>query len=342
MNITGKILVTGATGLVGCHIMIELLSRGYNVCGLRRTTSDCSIAKQVFAYYGKESLWDKIEWREANITDLLSVRDAMTNISIVCNAAAMVSFSHNEHAQMWQVNVEGTANLVSAATEANVELFCHISSIGALGHTSDNTPINEDTPFQPDARRSVYSQSKFRQEMEVWRGIENGLKAVIVNPGVVIGPCSPTRSSGLIAATMQRGTNFYTAGQTGYVDARDVAFAVAALIESNVRNERFILVGENSTVRNVQNIFAQNFGTTPPQRIARSWQLYVAAIACRIGEIFTGTKASLTFETVRTMGGQHIYSAEKIKKTIDIKFHTLSESIANMAAFCKQLNNKTK
>ena len=140
---------------------------------------------------------------------------------------------------------------------------------------------------------------------------------------------------------MQKGTHFYTDGQTGYVDARDVAYAVASLMESDIRGERFILVGENSTVRNVQNLFAQNFGTTLPQYKAHKWQLYIAATACKIGALFTSNEPALTFETVRTMGGQYTYNAEKIKKTIDITFRPLSESIANMATFCKQLN-KTK
>lgn len=336
MDNTDKILVTGATGLVGTHIMLELLSKGYHVCALKRSASDTSLVKQVFAHYDKTELFDNIEWRNGDVTEPYALTEAFSGITAVCNAAAMVSFSANDYERMWQVNVEGTANVVTAAIDANVKTFCHISSIGAIGHTSDGSLIDEKTPFQPESNRTVYSQSKFRQEMEVWKGMENGLRAFVINPGVVIGPCAATRSSGLIAKTMQRGTMFYTEGATGYVDARDVAKAAVMLMESEVRNERYLLVGENSTVRNIQNMFANNFGTSKPTHKAPKWLLNIVAALSMLSELITNRKAALTFESVQAIGGEHAYNNEKIRNATDIKFYTLDQSVANMASFFKK------
>lgn len=338
MDKTDTILVTGATGLVGTHVMLQLLMQGYHVCALKREKSDCSIVKDIFDYYDQSSLFEKIEWRTADVTDIFSLRSAFDNITAVCNAAAMVSFDKKEHKQMWQVNVEGTANIVDVALEVGVKTFCHVSSIGAIGHTTDGSSIDEKTPFQPDEKRSIYSKSKFFQEMEIWKGIENGLNAIIVNPGVIIGPCTPTRSSGLIASTMQKGTSFFTNGSTGYVDVRDVATAIVGLMQKEKYGERYILVGENSTVRNVQNIFADYFGHNRPRYCASKKLLSIVAILCSIISAISGKKNTLTLETVKTMGGMHTYNSKKIEDAIGLKFHTLEQSIANAASFFKQKN----
>lgn len=328
-----KILVTGATGLVGSHVMLHLLEKGYEVCGLYRPSSDIDAVRQVFRHYGKEPLFRDIEWRCADMLDVQTISEAMVGISVVYHTAAMVSFSSSDHSAMWRANVEGTANVVAAAIERGVEAMCHVSSIGALGHTSDGSVIDESTPFQPDADRSVYSQSKFRQEMEVWRGMEQGLKAVIVNPGVVLGPCLPSRSSGSIASATMDGSRFYVEGQTGYVDVRDVAKAMVMLVEQDCFGERYILVSENSTVRNVQDMFSDEFGVDRPTLKASKLLMNIAATALAIKSFFTGAKPALTYESVRSMGGSNTYSSDKIKNKLSIEFIPLKDSVANMAAY---------
>jgi len=334
-NQNKKILVTGATGLVGMHVLLHLLSKGYATCALCRPSSDKSIVKRVFAYYGKESLFDAIEWREAEILDVEKLYSAMEGISSVYHTAAMVSFDSSEHDQLWRVNVDGTTNIINAAIKNGVEAFCHVSSIGALGHTSDGSFIDETTPFQPDADRSVYSQSKFRQEMEVWRAMEQGLKAVIVNPGVVLGPCSLSRSSGSIASATKNGTKFFVEGQTGYVDARDVAQSMVELMEKELYGERYILVSDNTTVRDVQNMFADEFSVARPRYKATKAMMNIAATLLSVKSKFTGVKPALTYESVRSMGGNNSYTSQKVKKAINIEFISVKDSIANMAAFHK-------
>lgn len=333
MTHNDKIIVTGATGLVGCHLLVELIRQGYQVRALYRSNSNREYVQSVFNYYNMPDKYQLIQWFKGDITDVDSLHEAFNGIDYVFHTAAMVSFLKSEHKKMWEVNVTATEYVINEAIACNVKGFCHVSSIGALGHTTDNSDIDETTAYQSDSNRTVYSQSKFRQEMAVWQGIESGLKAVIVNPGVILGPCISYRSSGSIAAKMQHGTKFYTDGQTGYVDARDVAKAMIQLIQAEKYGERYILVGENSTVRNLQNLFADKFNVNRPSKKASKTLLNIAATLDGIASILLGRKRLLTFESVRSMGGIRSYSAQKVRNAININFTSLEDSVTNMVNF---------
>lgn len=326
-------LVTGSTGIVGIHVMLALLRRGEEVKALCRKTSDRQTVAGVFAHYGAADLYPKIVWAEGDLLDRQSLVEALQDVDTVYHAAAMVSFCKKDRKAMWAANVEGTANMVDAAIASGVGAFCHVSSIGALGKAMGGGIVTEDTPWQVDDRRSVYSQSKFRQEMEVWRGAENGLNVVVVNPGVVLGPGRKGRSSALIAQTMKRGTSFYTDGATGYVDARDVAQAMVELTAQKLYGQRFVVVGHNSETRTVQTLFAEAFGKKPPYRKASRNMLYLAAFAAKTAAFFTGSRPALTYESVRAIGGHQKYSSDKLTNAIGLKFTSLEDSVRNMASF---------
>lgn len=336
-----RILVTGGTGLVGSHLLVELTRRGYEVVALRRESSDVQAVQRIFAHYALADLFDRVEWRVGDVTDPFSLAASLEGVSAVYHTAAMVSFVKDDHEQIWNVNVNGTTNLVEAilATGRDIPL-CHVSSIGAVGHTTDGSLIDEETPFQSDSERTVYSQSKFRQEMEVWQGVERGLKAVVVNPGVVLGPCTDKRSSGLIVDTMSRGTKYYTEGSTGYVDARDVAHAMVDFMEGKHFGERFILVGENSSVRNLQNLMADALGHKRPVKMASKALLRLAASLLHVRSWFTGEYRSLTKESIGAMGGVREYSSNKAINTIGITFTSLDDAVDNMVSFHKHNNSK--
>lgn len=336
-----RILVTGGTGLVGSHLLVELTRRGFSVVALRRASSDIQVVRNVFEHYGLVNLFDRVEWCQGDVTDRFSLMPLLDGVSAVYHTAAMVSFVKADHQQVWDVNVHGTANVVEAilASGSNIPL-CLVSSIGAVGHTTDGSLIDENTPFQSDSERTVYSQSKFRQEMEVWQGVERGLDAVVVNPGVVLGPCADGRSSGLIVDTMSRGTRFYTEGSTGYVDARDVARAMVDLMEHRHFGQRFILVGANSTVRNLQNLMADRLGQNRPVTKAGKALLHIAASLLHIRSWFTGEYRSLTSESIGAMGGEREYSSQKVIDTIGMTFTQLEDAVDNMVAFHQKYNTK--
>ena len=336
-------LVTGATGLVGSHLLLDLLLRGEQVAGLCRENSDKTIVEKIFEHYGHKDLYGQVIWRTGDINDLESLRAVMTDVDTVYHTAAMVSFEKKSHERMWATNVNGTINIIETIVEGGCKTkLCVTSSIGALGHTPDGSLIDEQTPYQSDSNRTAYSLSKFRQEMEVWRGIEKGLKAVIVNPGVILGPCVGTRSCGQIAQTMQHGTKYYTEGATGYVDVRDVAKAMIELTEKNMFGERYILVGENSSVKHIEDLMADAFCQKRPTRFASKVELHIAAAALRVKSWLTGCAPALTRESVRAMGGCRQYSSQKIIDTIGINFISLEDSVKNMTDFHKNYNDKAQ
>ncbi|MDO9615746.1 MAG: NAD-dependent epimerase/dehydratase family protein, partial [Bacteroidota bacterium] len=184
------ILVTGGTGLVGAHLLYELTNSGLRVKALRRQQSNTDWVKKIFSYYTDqvETLFSQIEWVEGDILDYFSLEEALKGITSIYHCAAIVSFHGDDNDMMLNNNVKGTGNLIDAAIHNGVSKFCHVSSIAALGKTQDGSQITEDTYWTPSKRKTGYSLSKFFSEMEVWRGIEEGLEAVIVNPSIIIGP----------------------------------------------------------------------------------------------------------------------------------------------------------
>ena len=183
------ILVTGGTGFLGSHLLFHLVSSGEKVRALKRKSGDLKNIRNVFEYYkeGSSALVDLIEWVDSDLLDYISIVDCMKDIKYVYHSAALVSFNNHDRKKMMDANVRGTANIVNAALINNIEKLCFVSSIAAFGKHEDNLIIDEQTPRSPSQKRSVYSLSKYKAELEVWRGIAEGLEAVIVNPSVILG-----------------------------------------------------------------------------------------------------------------------------------------------------------
>jgi dihydroflavonol-4-reductase len=155
--------------------------------------------------------------------DIYSLEPLLEGVETIYHCAAIVSFDSRKRMEMIISNVEGTANLVNAAIQNGVKRICHVSSVSALGKTGSGKPVNEETNWIPSKKNSSYSQSKFFAETEIWRGVEEGLEAVIVNPtidnrGRETGSREVRHSSGLI----NKGMKFYTRGSTGFVGIHDV------------------------------------------------------------------------------------------------------------------------
>ena len=169
------ILVTGGAGLLGEELITQLLVQG----------------KQVRAIYNKTPLADfrseNLQQLQCNILDVVGLEEAMKDIEQVYHCAAIVTFNPKRKQEMFKINIEGTANVVNAALEARVKKMVHVSSVAALGRIRENTPINESMNWTEETSNSNYGQSKYLAELEVWRGIGEGLDAVMVNPVVILG-----------------------------------------------------------------------------------------------------------------------------------------------------------
>ena len=187
------VLITGATGLVGSHLALHLLENNERIRAIYRTKTSIEKTKSLFKLYGKESLFEQIEWIEADINDIPSLEIAFKGVEYVYHCAALISFDPKDEKKLRKINIEGTANIVNFCLAFNVKKLCHVSSIAALGDLMEHeTLITEETIWNPEKHHSDYAISKYGAEMEIWRGLQEGLPVVIINPGVILGPVSYT------------------------------------------------------------------------------------------------------------------------------------------------------
>jgi len=230
------ILVTGGTGLVGAHLLYSLINNGENVRAIHRKSSDLEAVKNVFSFYTNEPeiLFTKIEWMVADITDVPSLTPAFKDIDYVYHCAAYISFNPRHYSTLKKVNVEGTANIVNFSLSHNVKKLCYVSSIATIGKTANGSLITEETEYNPEEDNSVYAITKYNAEMEVWRGTQEGLDAVIVHPGVILGEGIWSSASGGILRTVYKGVKYYTTGGVGIVDVQDVAEVMISLLKITI------------------------------------------------------------------------------------------------------------
>jgi len=313
------ILLTGGTGLVGSHLLFELVSGGRKVRALKRAGSHTELVKRLFCWYDPdrgEALFDAVEWVEGDLNDIMSLQESMKDVRFIYHCAAVVSFMPEDRQIMMKANVEGTANLVNVALLNKVKKFCHCSSVAALGMPQKDNLVHESLVWKTSARNSWYAISKYGSEREVWRGAEEGMPVVIVNPTVVIGPGDPARSSAQLYQSVKNGMKFYTSGVTGFVDARDVATAMVQLMESNIRHERFILSSEDLSYKELFSLFAHYSGVQGPKYRAGRFLSEMAWRLERMRSFMTGQKPLLSKETARNANIRRYFSNDKVKKAL--------------------------
>jgi len=321
------VLVTGATGFLGSELVRQLLQKGEKVRALKRDTSVIpSILKN------KEA----IDWVNADLLDYYGLEDAIQGITKVYHCAAIISFAPKEKKQMMKVNVEGTVNLLNACVANSIHKFLHVSSVAALGESKKGELIDEKHHWEFGPSQSSYSVSKYESEMEVFRASAEGLNTVIVNPSIIIGKNAGSDGSGQLFETIREGMSFYPDGSFGYVNVEDVVSAMIMLMESDISNERFIISAENWTYRNLFTEIALHMGKNPPTIALQPWMLNAARLGKGLLSILTGTENSLSKETVRSAFKKQNYSNEKIKKTLNLEFRSVKDSILEI---CKNYKN---
>ncbi len=246
------ILVTGGTGLVGSHLLLELALTNTEVRAIYRTESKLDNVKKVFSYYtpNPQTIFDKIEWIKADILDIPALEIAIEGIDYVYHAAALISFDPNDFDRLKKVNIEGTANIVNLCLSHQVRKLCYVSTIGTIGRSLTNKEATEDSEWT-DQNTNVYARTKYAAEMEVWRGSQEKLEVVIVNPGVIVGPGFWETGSGKLFKTANKEYNYYPPGGTGFVTVSDVVNTMIGLMTSNIVGERFILVSKNLSFKDI-------------------------------------------------------------------------------------------
>lgn len=313
------ILITGATGFLGSKLCRQLILAGKN--SIRCTKRTSSIIPEML-------LPDqhKIVWVEADLLEIDALKEALQDVTEVYHCAALVSFDPSHKKDLIKTNVEGTANLVNLCVEKGIRLL-HVSSIAAVGEGKPGELINENHHLEETPKDNAYAMSKYESEMEIWRGIAEGLDAVIVNPSLIIGKNAGATGTGQIFETVRKGLKFYTSGSCGLVDAEDVAKVMIKLMESKIRSERFIINAENWTYKKLFTEIANNFNTKPPQTEAKSWMLEIAWRASAIGTVFTGKKTGVDKISAQAASRIQDYDNGKIKAAINFEFKPLKDSI---------------
>ncbi|MEP6747266.1 MAG: NAD-dependent epimerase/dehydratase family protein [Bacteroidota bacterium] len=314
--------VTGGTGFLGAYIIKELAEKGYSVRAIRRTGK--------LPAFIPAAVFNKVEWIEGNILDPLLLENAMEGMDAVIHSAARVSFVSGDQSEMFKTNIEGTANVVNAALLKNIKRLVHISSVASLGRTANGETVTEKKQWEDSNINTHYAVSKYNAEMEVWRGIGEGLNAVIVNPSTILGYGDWNNSSCAIFKSVYNEFPWYSNGINGFVAVEDVAKSTLLLMESDISNERFILNGDNWSFRQVFNTMADGFGKKRPQREATP---ALASIAWRIEKVkmlFSHKPSLLTKESARIAQTTTYFDNSKVCRALPgFHFIPLDEVIKN-------------
>ena len=324
------ILVTGGTGFLGSYLIKELVEKGYSVRAIRRRNSRVP-------FYIPAEIFDKVEWVEGDILDVISLEDAMEGVEVVIHAAAIVSFWKQERKEMYKVNVEGTANVVNIALEKNIKRLVHISSVAALGRKKDGGSVNEERKWEESKINTHYARSKQKAEMEIWRGAGEGLDIVILNPATILGFGDWNASSCAVFKNVYDDFGWYSMGVNGFVDVEDVARATILVMESNLSDERFIINGDNWSFKKLLDTIAEGFGKKKPHREITPLLLAVARRLENIKSIFTGKKSLLTKESAKVALSKTFFDNQKLLKALPgFTYTSIAESIRNA---CEKYND---
>lgn len=320
------ILVTGATGFLGSELVKQLLQRGEPVRAIKRKSSVIPEILQNEA---------GVEWVESDLLDYFALDKAFEGVNRVYHCAAMVAFDRSSKKKMLAANVEGTAHIVELCITHGIEKLVHVSSVAALGEGKHGAPATEKDHWQFNRSQHTYSISKYESEMEVWRGIAEGLNAVIVNPSLIIGKNAGTSGSGQIFNLVKNGLKFYTRGTAGFVAVEDVARAMIMLMESDILSEGFIVSAENMSFKDLFRETAGCLGVKPPAILARPWMMEIAWRLAELASLLTGRHYGLTRDTARSSLQKLAYSNEKFLRFFPgYRFKPISESISEI---CERL-----
>jgi dihydroflavonol-4-reductase len=326
------ILVTGASGFLGRHLVGHLAEQGLKLRALYyRNPPTGPLANNPL-----------VEWRACDLLDVFDVEEAMKDIREVYHCAAIVSFHPSEKERVLHFNVTGTAHIVNEALSTGIRKLVYVSSVGALGRSESKTkPITEDTEWEESRYNSRYALSKYLAELEVWRGMGEGLQAAIVNPGIILGEGNWEEGSARLMKVVNQEFPFYTLGINSFVDVKDVVQAMVNIMESEIHSERFILSAGNYSYKDIFTLMAEYLGKRPPYIRAGTlltgmvwrWSLFRS-------KIFNHT-ITVTRETARTARKQAIYRNDKLLSFFpEFRYRDIRDTIRRMALVFKQETQK--
>ena len=331
--------VTGGTGLLGSYLLLELTKRNESVRALRRDTSSMDVIKNVFKTYFEEDwekYFEKIEWVNGDILDIVSLQGAMNEVDYIFHSAGYVSFQPEDKKKLFQINQQGTANVVNAALKKNVKKLIYVSSTAALDKPDNDNVHKEDQTWSNSKSATHYGKSKYLGELEAWRGYEEGLDVVIVNPSIILGYGDYSKGSTKLFTKVYNGLKFYTGGTGGFVDVKDVVEVMLQLMNSDIHGRRFIVNAEDVRFKQIFELIAKAFDKPAPKWRANP---FMAGIYWRLEWLkskLTGQQAIVTRETSKAGQRHSYYSNQKIKETLGYQFIPIQDTIHEIASILKK------
>ncbi len=329
------ILVTGGTGLVGSHLLLDLTRSGKKVRAIYRSKESLTAVKKVFSYTNSEErteeLLRQIEWVKADIIDIPALDKAFKGITRVYHCAALISFDPSMDATLRKVNIEGTANIVNFCIKNDIEKLCFVSSIATLDKKPGENIISETSHWNKENDHNMYSITKYGAEMEVWRASQEGIPVVIINPGIIIGAGYWSSGSGEIFRRIAKGLKYYIPKTTGFVGVTDVVKTMRFLMESPVKNEQFIVISENVSFEKVLTKVAEVLKKPAPKNRLQPWMVYTGWLLEVLKSPFSSKERKLNRYSSKTVFQDHYYSNEKVISQTGHEFEPIEEVIEDSA-----------
>ncbi|MCJ8153156.1 NAD-dependent epimerase/dehydratase family protein [Chryseobacterium sp. SSA4.19] len=321
------VFVTGATGILGRVIVLELLKKGKKVRASKRPSSDLNEVKHSFTFYTEnpEDFFNKIEWVDVDFDDIQLLQNVLEGVSEVYHCAAKVGFNPKDDKEIYRTNVKGTENLLYACDHSSVKKFLHVSSIAVLDLFNENGELDETSEFNPKEEHSAYAISKHLAEMEVWRASAEGLNTVIINPGMIVGSGNWGNSSGDIFPTFEK-NSFTFSGGTSYADVRDVARISVELMEKNIFGERFIIISESKKYVEIGRQIRTSLGLKEAKVLSK-FQLNMGVLANTLFGWLVPVLRMATKANIEAVSVMNIISNRKIKDRIAYQFIPLEETV---------------
>ncbi|HEY9117879.1 MAG TPA: NAD-dependent epimerase/dehydratase family protein [Roseivirga sp.] len=315
-----KVFITGATGLLGSFICQELLKKGHQIKAIKRPSSKMILL---------EDIADEIQWVTGELSDTVFLEEILTGVEAVIHGAAVISFDKRYEEKMYQTNVLGTADLINICLKLDIKNFLHISSVAALGRKGTKTEIDEKDRWEGTKYDSIYARSKNLQELEVWRGAQEGLNVKIINPSVILGPgLWDQNGSSSVFYYAHKGRKFHPSGNVNYVDVRDVAEIAVLLMESNIQGERYVVSAGSLPYKEFLTVLSNAFGRKGPTIQVKRWMLRFAVGFEYIRSRITGNEALVNRDTAILSKSKFHFKNDKIRKELNFEFRPLEETVA--------------
>jgi nucleoside-diphosphate-sugar epimerase len=334
------ILVTGGTGLVGSHLLLDLAKTEGKIRAIYRKKSNLDAVKKVFFYYlpsaEVEFLYNKIQWVEAALEDIPALTIAFKGISKVYHCAALVSFNSSDNFKLRKINIEGTANIVNLCITFKVKKVCYISSIATIDLQPGQRFITENFTWFPEKDHSDYAISKHGAEIEIWRATQEGVPAIILNPGVILGPGFWEKGTGQIFRRIDKGLNYHFPKTTGFVGVYDVVELAIKAMNSPIENEQYIVVAENLSFKYVFEEVARKMKKSLPGKSLKPWMVYVGWLYQTAAYYFVGAKKQISRGDHKNLFEHTYYANDKVKKTFSHEFTPVKEVIHKTVAAYKK------